>query len=67
MNFTLKISCDNAAFGGDGDDNLQEITRILLNLKNQFQQLYDVDLVGLELPLRDSNGNKVGVAKFTKN
>ena len=67
MKFTLEISCDNAAFGDDGDDNLQEPNRILLRLKNKLQSLDSIDLCGMEFPLHDSNGNKVGAAKFTKN
>ena len=58
MKFTLEISCDNAAFGETPDEITEEVRRIL---EWTAPRLYRAQG---SLELRDSNGNKVGAAKF---
>ena len=58
MTFTLKIKCDNAAFGAEGDHEdrealITEIKRILEHAGRKAERMDD----GL---LNDINGNKVG-------
>ncbi len=69
MKFSLEITCDNAAFHGDGDDESpvdgREVSRILKVLVNKI----DMDLGledGDEGRLMDINGNKVGHWKMEK-
>lgn len=61
MKFKLNIDCDNAAFQ---DDASHEVARILRELADRVeisggQPLSDFNLY-------DTNGNRVGEAKFTK-
>lgn len=64
MELTVKISCDNAAFGGD--DPGPELARILYKLAEDCGTGCAVDLrKGLNLKLRDINGNLVGAARMT--
>lgn len=66
MKFTLEIDCDNAAFGeGDGIQRIDEIEKILRRLGGHLYRNADV-LGDLDSPLYDSNGNRVGFAKFER-
>ncbi len=64
MEFKLSINLDNAAF----QDNPSELADILRSLANRLES--DNPLTGLDvgdftnLPIRDSNGNRVGVANI---
>lgn len=66
MKFTLEISCDNAAFGESPEQMVQEIADILGSLSRKMESDPHYSPYG-QIGLRDSNGNKVGTAKFTKN
>lgn len=57
MKFTVEIQCDNAVFK---DDPVSEIVRILGRIR--AMRAGDDDY-----PLLDTNGNRVGVAKFEDN
>ncbi len=52
MDITIKINCDNAAFGDNDDDAMCEVTSILQ------EWLKRGTLTGRKL--RDTNGNIVG-------
>jgi hypothetical protein len=58
MTFTLKIKCDNDAFG---DDPGAELGRILHELASRLERMPVCR--GDRFPLRDTNGNTVGEAK----
>jgi hypothetical protein len=58
MTFTVKIKCDNAAFG---DDPGAEVGRILHKLAHVVER--SPLCKGDTFPLVDENGNKVGEAK----
>jgi hypothetical protein len=62
MKFTLEIDCDNAAFGETPDEVTAEIIRIITPKICELA----CGTADCTLPLRDSNGNRVGSAKFTK-
>jgi len=49
--FKLVINCDNADFD---DDKLAAIARILRSVAKDLDHSYDC------LPIRDSNGNRIG-------
>lgn len=56
--FSLKINCNNAAFGDEGDDELiNETKRILNDVANKLEYTDKETIL-------DSNGNKVGVYGF---
>ena len=57
MKFSIEINCDNSAF----EDTNYELSKILQKLINQLESGFD------SIPLKDSNGNTVGVAKFELN
>ena len=63
MKFKIEINCDNAAFGESHDDLCQELHRIIARLHPIADSVF---LDCRETVLRDSNGNRVGFAKFTK-
>jgi len=56
--FSVKIDCENAAFGGDMDAAGLEVIEVLKQVQHHLHQgTYDG-------ALRDSNGNTVGVFYF---
>ena len=57
MEFSLRITCDNAAFGGDPN---AEVARILRALADRLEGASPDE----DYPLRDVNGNRVGRADF---
>jgi len=62
MKFRLDIDCDNAAFS-DGENNAgREVARILALASLQISSEYGE--AGQSFPLFDSNGNRVGEARF---
>lgn len=64
MKFSLEISCDNAAFGESYDELCEQLEFIIRRILPISDNVF---LDQAPTPLRDSNGNKVGTAKFTKN
>lgn len=62
MKFKLEINCDNAAFGETPDDVTAEIIRIVTPKICELA----CGTADCALPLRDSNGNRVGFAKFER-
>lgn len=58
MNITIKINTDNAAFGETSSEAAQEVANILAGLTDIL--IGASMLVEGSIPLRDSNGNKVG-------
>ncbi len=67
MKFTLEINCDNAAFGNTPIEVREETARILTLAAARLQQHENpVAVCGQACVLRDSNGNRVGTAKFTE-
>lgn len=59
MKLVVEISCNGAAFSDD-DNTSYEVASILRDAAAKFEQGY------VEVYLRDTNGNPVGVAKFVK-
>lgn len=57
MDITIKINCDNAAFE-DGQPR-EEVARILEELAGKLRGSAGLSFA---IPLKDSNGNKVGEA-----
>lgn len=58
MKATININMDNDSFGKNGMENAWELSRILTKLSDE---LIMVDVLnGENIPIRDSNGNKVG-------
>jgi len=58
---TIKIQCDNEAFGwDDSSETRKEVARILYELADRFMQTYLV-----ETPIKDVNGNTCGSVKLT--
>ncbi len=62
MEFTLKINCDNGIFENDPQG---EISDILRGAADQIMDNSRIILDNSPLPLYDTNGNRVGEAKFT--
>lgn len=56
MNFILNLECNNAAF--DDEMLTHEVSGILINTAKMIEKGYK------DITLFDSNGNRVGVAKF---
>ena len=63
MELKITIKLDNAAFQ---PDPINEIESILDNLKLRFDAMSRDVRIGDDFILRDSNGNRVGVAEFTE-
>jgi hypothetical protein len=64
MQFRLAIECDTAALGGDSLSRSQELANILIAVA---ADLLDQSLApGDKLPLRDRNGQSVGLAQLTE-
>lgn len=61
MKFTLEISCDNAAFGESHDELCEQLEFIIRRILPIADNIF---LDESQTTLRDSNGNKVGSAKF---
>ena len=59
MTYTLKISCDNSAFGDDETTRRLEIDRILRETANSLDEGEDLKI------LRDVKGNTVGKSGLT--
>ncbi len=67
MKFTIEIDCENAAFGNTPIDIRDEVARILTFASARLKiHENPIAVAGEAYPLRDSNGNRVGFAKFTK-
>ncbi len=67
MKFTLTIDCSNAAFGETQEELANELHRVISAVLVGHVAYYGKgldQLPGTSYPLRDSNGNRVGVAKF---
>ncbi len=65
MKFKLEIDCDNAAFE---DDLSGELATILDTVSNMVMGWRSHGSIGEPIgpfPLRDSNGNTVGMARLT--
>ena len=65
MQFQLSIDMDNAAFVDDSG----ELARILRSLADRLDANGGINALDISdftaLPVRDSNGNRVGVASIT--
>lgn len=61
MKLTIEIDCGNAAFE---DSASTEVANILREYCDKIDGLGRGGIDGLELSLRDHNGNRVGTAKF---
>jgi hypothetical protein len=66
MKFTLEIDCSNAAFGENVGEAFDEMRRIVLDYIQRTDDGRTCLAIGQQVVLRDSNGNRVGFAKFTK-
>jgi hypothetical protein len=55
MELTIRIKCDNAAFGSSGQETAEEVLRVI---SADLEKVCCNDTAGVTL--RDSNGNKVG-------
>jgi hypothetical protein len=66
MKLKLEIDCSNSAFGESGLDLTNEIEAVFSRLNERLNRHAMPDMDGLEFTLRDSNGNAVGLAWFTK-
>lgn len=66
MKFTVSIDCSNAAFGETTSELSLEIGWILSELLKRLQYLGNdrADVPGISYALRDTNGNRVGEARF---
>ncbi len=65
MKFKIEIDCDNAAFGDDNWTRCEELRTIIdKRLKEWRHRVGEINT--RKIPLYDSNGNRVGFAKFTK-
>ena len=65
MIFTVRIHCDNAAFGNDVADVVSEQCHYeVADILRQLTQWLDTGDGRKSFALRDSNGNTVGVASF---
>lgn len=63
---TITIKCVNDAFGTTVGDTAEEIARMLHKLATQIVvRSYEFINDEQEIPLYDSNGNKVGIATYT--
>jgi len=62
MKFQLTIDCENAAF----IDNPSELADILRSLANKIEHRSAANLLNEAMPVRDSNGNKAGLATFAE-
>jgi hypothetical protein len=63
MKFKLEIDCSNAAFGDDHAALCDELQQIISRLQPIADNVF---LDGSKTTLRDSNGNRVGEAKFER-
>ncbi|MCQ4188746.1 hypothetical protein [Methylocystis suflitae] len=62
MHFQLRIECSASALGGDSISRSQELANILLAVA---ADLLDQGLApGDKMPLRDRNGDSVGIAQL---
>jgi hypothetical protein len=61
MKLKIEINMDNEAFGEDAESRAEEVKTILRRLASAVA--YDGVHMAARIPLYDSNGNKVGVAK----
>lgn len=64
MRLVININCDNAAFDEDEGCPQEEIASILSNLTTKISSYEFPVAIGAQHPLLDSNGNKVGEARF---
>lgn len=63
MDIVIKINCDNAAFEGYPG---REVAHILRQTAETLSYHVDWFECGYDAPLRDSNGNKVGICQIIK-
>lgn len=64
--FTLRINTDNAAFFDDEDnhDPGREVANILRTIAARIEHGAISEAESWEMHLNDTNGNKVGIARF---
>ena len=60
MKITIEIDTESAAFE---DDRFGEVTRILTRAKEEVMDCLD-DGCGIRVPIKDTNGNRVGVLEI---
>jgi hypothetical protein len=60
MKINIEFDTDNAAFE---DDRLSEVTRIMTLAKIEALDCLN-DGCGIRVPIKDSNGNRVGVLEI---
>lgn len=66
MKLIIEINCDNSAFGENSSELAAELATICSDLYRRIGETTGpaTDVETREYPLRDSNGNRVGTAKF---
>lgn len=62
MQLTVEINCDNAAF--EGEEIGPELSRILRGLADGIESSAVNPIHGLDVRVRDVNGNVVGTARM---
>ena len=60
MKITIEIDTESAAFE---DDRFGEVSRILQMVEREVMDCLD-DGCGIRVPIKDSNGNRVGVLEI---
>ena len=60
MKINIEFDTDNAAFE---DDRFGEVTRILTRAKEKVTDSLN-DCCGIRVPIKDTNGNRVGVLEI---